>query len=341
MILEIKFFHKQKFRRNGRCRTEKEHKIEATTMVNIKEIPKEDLRVACKCSWLDKEGNQQERIFRHYNGRFWKEYEGVPEVYDKKEMPDYDAERYWYNEDCHVDEDLYQKSKDAGTIVLGKDNFEEMVEEVQRYAQEFICCDGKCWKAMPEPVATIGDDGRLGVYLEGKRLLGKDTYNLKDVNWNKKENCSMEMLLPEAFVYGYDEQKFCGTVQYYLEKEWPTRELSTDKVGEKLFERILPLVVQKVKGYNTPSYRFERKDVMNALDDVFDRLAAVESIPASPYHQRQDACTAKKRFLMDFVGAEPSAQINKYADEHRCTPVQIQVTGSGKRTVLTVLFETV
>ena len=337
MILEIKFFHKQKFLKNARCRLEKEHKIEATTMVNIKEIPKEDLLTACKCSWLDKDGKRQERIFRYYNGRFWKEYEGIPEVYSRKEMLDYDPEEDWRNRDFDVDEKLYQESRDAGTIVLKEDNLEEMVKWVQLFAQEFICCDGKCWKAVPEPTVRIEDNGRLGLYQEGKRLAGKKTYNLNDFNWRQHDDCQMEMFMPEAFVYGYNEQKFFDSVKYIVDHTWPSKEFVDDKVGGKLLEKVLPLIVQKVKGYNAPAYRFEREDVLNAMDDILNSFASEGRVAINlPRHAVNT--DMRRRFLMDFSGAELSTQVNKYAREHNCTPVQIQAS-SGRKAGLTVLFE--
>lgn len=266
--IEIQFSYRMFFRKTDRCRKVLSHEIVDKAFVEVEELTDKEFPLAGIYT------SKSTRIeYRYAKDSFW--------VVSKNRLKAL-QDGYWGGEeekDEDYDENAFEMANKKGTIVIEGNNRELRLNEVtQRIKSTCIYFNGKFWVKVEEPIAFIYDSttSKGNVFIESYKpaAFHKEYYNVKDVDWNDEGyhfNGRMEVIMPEAFQYGYDAVSISVAVAKHVMKIWP-RLLHAGWIAGKVLIKAMPLVVEAVKMAKGLPYHFSGDDIDKALSDVLEEL---------------------------------------------------------------------
>lgn len=266
MLLKIKFPYPVLFRKSSRCKKSLVHKAFSEFDAVIKDVSGDEFVLAGVLHRWD--GATKE--YRHYQDTFW--------VVDD-EAPKRLVLSATYGNCGVVNEQDYREAMSAGTIVIEEDRKQAKMDEIQREADEYVSFDGHCWRKTGEPVfvfmsPTFNQEVHCCVKFAPKNVGHDNVFNAKDVDWHREGvsyDEKMDVIVPEVFHYGYDQEVLSETVRDSVKRFWP----SFHRVGTlapKLLEKAMPQVIERVsKEHNLP-YIFTDDDVYRAMSQTIDDM---------------------------------------------------------------------
>lgn len=261
MLKNVEFYYTQKFLRSNRCKKELFHDVKDAIDLDFREVSNDDFPVAAVYSGKESDGRCFRREYRFLDGKFW------------HEMPYNISNRFlckFYQHDKSLDcNPVYDDAKENGTLVIVEDNKAEVFVQLEEHAKNYLVCDGVFWETCSEPV-IFEYRGQTCMTLKSASNEWSN-YNVNDIDWHNANGYNLEILMPEAFTYGRDDEEITNGVKEYFFKLWP-QSYYTRGFAPRLAEKLIPRVVAKVKTAGPKPYIFSDKDVYIAMHEVMDNL---------------------------------------------------------------------
>lgn len=264
MKISIKFAYAIRFHKSPRTRKDLVHQEFENLEVEIPEISESDFPVAGILKKWD--GTLTE--YRYHNGRFWKADDAIP-----------DRMRSFRN---HISESKaeaeYYEAVKANTIYVLDDTRQEVLDEINAETAKYLSYGGYCWREVYEPVFRIntGFDGKTSIRtMPAPDHVGNNHSNVrnaKDIGWDMDVEYQekMEVLMPDAFTYGYDDAILNESIIRVVMSFWSSSSLGL--LAPVFLQKIIPEVLKRVKKANDLPYTFTFEQVFQITSDIMDEI---------------------------------------------------------------------
>lgn len=269
MLLKTKFSYPVYFRKNSRCKKQWVHRETDEFEAVIKDVSKDE----CVLAGVLKSYDGKVKEYRHYQNTFWVVDDEAPQ-------------RLIRNASCLSvetarNEQEYNEGMASASICIDRDEKQERINDIQKEADDYICCDGHCWRKTGEPVFIFSapsfyeEKPSCHVHFAPDNVGHNNMFNVKDMDWNKEDVIyleKMEVLVPDVFRYGYDEEVLFASVKDSVNRFWPSS-FNLGTMAPKLLDKVMPKIVEKVSKAHDLPYVFTDNEVYKAMSEALDELA--------------------------------------------------------------------